>query len=53
VKEDNHPLDEPLGVIHEAAIVLARAGWSLLAVQLADAHEQIQSWALTTVNPKD
>jgi hypothetical protein len=43
---DEHPLDEPLGVIHEAAILLAKEGYCVLAMQIAYAHDQIQEWAL-------
>lgn len=48
--DDEHPLDEPLGVIHEMAIQLQILGRRDLAMQLAKAHEQIQSWVLTTIN---
>jgi hypothetical protein len=51
---DEHPLDAPLGTIHEAAIALSifsrKMPWetalTVLAVQLAEAHEAIQRWVI-------
>lgn len=49
-----HPLDEPLGDIHEIAIALSmwskRMPWepelTRMAVRLAEAHDTIQNWVL-------
>jgi hypothetical protein len=53
VDEDEHPLDAPLGVIHEAALKLELLGLTELALAIAQAHDDIQDWALTTINSKD
>lgn len=44
--DEAHPLDEPLGLIHETALVLATLKQYALAERLANAHETIQQWAI-------
>lgn len=46
MNNDEHPLDQPLGTIHEVAIQLAMRGLHDLAVLVAQAHEEIQNWAI-------
>jgi hypothetical protein len=46
VDDDEHTLDSPLGVLHEAAIRLSLMGLSEISLQIAEAHEQIQQWLI-------
>lgn len=54
---DEHPLDKPLGDIHEVALMLSmlskRMPWETnlirMALQLAEAHEAIQNWVLKEI----
>lgn len=43
---EEHPLDAPLGVIHELALILHISGQTDWAVKLADAHNKIQSYVV-------
>ncbi len=49
---DEHPLDGPLGDIHQIAIVLEMTGYSNMALRLAAAHEKIQAYLLAEMEEK-
>ena len=42
--DEPHPLDAPLGDVHEVAIWLAYNNLHDIAAKLASAHEQIQNY---------
>lgn len=44
--DESHPLDEPLGYIHELAIRLEMAGMHDDARRTAEAYGQIQRWVI-------
>ena len=50
---ETHPLDEPLGFIHELAFRLHLTGFSDDGIEVGKAHEKIQRWALDAMNEHD
>jgi hypothetical protein len=50
---DEHPLDAPLGDIHEIALALQRGGSTEHALRLASAHERIQAYLVSVESPAE